>query len=40
LHPAAGLGLHHRQPITGPVEIGEPEPFESLSPLAGGPFPG
>ena len=28
LDPVAGLGLHHRQPITGPVEIGEPEPFE------------
>ena len=23
LHPLAGLGLHHRQPVAGPVEVGE-----------------
>src|SRR6266568_6572808 len=28
LHPVAGLGLHHRQPVAGPVEIAEPEPFD------------
>jgi hypothetical protein len=28
LHPVAGLGLHHRQPVAGPVEIGEPQPFD------------
>src|SRR6266516_7175829 len=27
LHPVAGLGLHHRQAIAGPIEITEPEPF-------------
>jgi hypothetical protein len=27
-HPTAGLGLHHRQPVAGPVEIGEPQPFD------------
>ena len=24
----AGLGLHHRQPVAGPVQIAEPEPFD------------
>ena len=28
LHPVAGLGLHHRQPVAGPVQIAEPEPFD------------
>ncbi len=28
LHAVAGLGLHHRQAIAGPVEIAEPEPLD------------
>jgi len=28
LHPMPGLGLHHRQPVIGPVEIGELQPFD------------
>ena len=28
LHPPAGLGLHHREPVAGPVEVGEPQPFD------------
>ena len=28
LHPVAGLGLHYRQLVTRPVQIGEPEPFD------------
>jgi hypothetical protein len=28
LNAVAGLGLHHRQAIAGPVEIAEPEPLD------------
>ena len=26
LHPVTGLGLHHEQPVAGPVEVGELQP--------------
>jgi hypothetical protein len=28
LHPVAGLGLHHAQPVARPVEVGELQPFD------------
>ncbi len=28
LHPVAGLGLHHTQPVARPVEVGELQLFD------------